>query len=222
MLRCTSLGVYLALPAVQGVPTGTSPSMPTRGATGLAGLTQPLFINTAGRVLALPRQLTPHPAPIVSGSLLGGLPGVPSMSAALGEADSLALSRVSLDATPPPSSSSSQDGSAPPMLTSLAHLHTYSLPSPSDLPSPALGPLPLGDLGLGLTPSPENWPHRDPSSGELPISKGNKVYMCTFFHFCSPRLWSTALNRQKRLSTNVHVLYEMVHISCSVSSVSRT
>nr|KAG5697397.1 hypothetical protein BaRGS_008823 [Batillaria attramentaria] len=45
---------------------------------------------------------------------------------------------------------------------------------PTDLPSPALGPLPLGDLGLGLAPSPEAWPHADPSAAELPISKGNK------------------------------------------------
>lgn len=178
---------------MQGLPTGTSPSLLARGAAGPAGLTQPLFINTASRMLAvsgtnlaLPRQLTPHPAPIVSGSLLGGVAGVPSVTASLGEtsADAPALSRVSLDTTPPPSSSgSSQDGSATPVLNPLAHLHNYSLPSPSDLPSPALGPLPLGDLGLGLTPSPENWSHLDPSSGELPISKGNKVYMCTFFHF---------------------------------------
>ena len=204
--------MYLALPAVQGLPTGTSPSLLARGAAGPAGLTQPLFINTASRMLAvsgtnlaLPRQLTPHPAPIVSGSLLGGVAGVPSVTASLGEtsADAPALSRVSLDTTPPPSSSgSSQDGSATPVLNPLAHLHNYSLPSPSDLPSPALGPLPLGDLGLGLTPSPENWSHLDPSSGELPISKGNKVYMCTFFHFFVLIDWSLALNRQ----THIHFL----------------
>lgn len=187
---CTSRCVYLALPAVQGLNPGPSASLLGKAAAGPVGLTQPLFINTAGRVLAvsganltLPRQLTPQPAPIVSGSLLGGLAGVPPhMASSLGEASSSTrpstVSPGSLDGNP-----HSLDGQAHPSLTPLHHLHNYSLPSPSDLPSPALGPLPLGDLGLGLAPSPENWPHLDPSSGELPISKGNKVYMCTFFHF---------------------------------------
>lgn len=185
------------LKPAQGFTVASQP-LPTavKTLTGTAVTTQPLFINTGGRVvaitggnLALPRQLAPHPAPIVTSGMLGsgGLIGMGgAMNAATvagagpavgGEApEPPVLSRVTLDPnTPPPSSSgSSLDGSVPPVLTPFSQLHNYSLPSPTDLPSPALGPLPLGDLGLGLAPSPEAWPHADPSVAELPISKGNK------------------------------------------------
>lgn len=144
------------------------------------------MVAVTGGNMALPRHLAPHPAPIVTSSMLGmgGLVGVNTPAG--GEAcEPPVLSRVAVDPnTPPPSSSgSSLDSSIPPVLTPFSHLHNYSLPSPTDLPSPALGPLPLGDLGLGLAPSPEAWPHADPSAAELPISKGNKVYMCTFLPF---------------------------------------
>ncbi|XP_076440207.1 uncharacterized protein LOC143279853 isoform X1 [Babylonia areolata] len=167
----------------QGMQTGTLPSATAKGAMGPAGLAPPVAISPSGRLVAmsgtslnLPRQLTPHPAPIVSGSLLGGLTGAPSVSC-VGEvpSDTPSFTGVNLEATSPSSSGSNQDsGSTPLLLTPLAPVHNYSLPSPSDLPSSALGPLPLGDLGLGLAPSPENWPHVDPPSGELPLSKGNK------------------------------------------------
>lgn len=190
---------------MQGFVTTQASSVQLKGLTSSSVTTQPLFIHTGGRMLTmagnmvLPRQLAPHPAPITS-SMLGGLntfvhagagtvnntggyihkgfnavPGAVNTGSLSGGDEPPLLNRVSLDPHTPPPSSSSLDSSVPPTLTPFSQLHNYSLPSPTDLPSPALGHLPLGDLGLGLAPSPEAWPHADPSAGELPISKGNKA-----------------------------------------------
>ncbi|KAK7484082.1 hypothetical protein BaRGS_00024694 [Batillaria attramentaria] len=129
-----------------------------KGLAGTAGTTQPLFINTGGRVVAvtggnmsIPRQLAPHPAPIVTSSMLGGLVGVSG--------------GVNATAVPGGGPVLGRETSEPPILSRVAL--NPNTPPPSSSGSSL-------DSRLGLAPSPEAWPHADPSAAELPISKGNK------------------------------------------------